>query len=91
LPFNLQRFLPGRVPVTEIIELPDFRYDTIRVEVELQGVRRTFDLGDPMERMVLDITTQVALGSNGHPTFASIDPIARGFLADVRAAMGQAA
>jgi hypothetical protein len=90
LPFGLDRFVPGQRPVTQIIEFPDFRYDTIKVQIELNGTTQTFDLGEPLGRMSLDISGDVTLGRNGHPTFETIDPRARAFLATVRAAMGHA-
>lgn len=89
LPYALQRFIPGTRPVSGIIQLPGFRYDTIKVDIDLQGTRRTFDLGHLLERMVLDVTAAVVLGQDGHPTFASIHPIAQGYARDVRAEMGQ--
>ena len=70
--------------VQDVIELKDFEYDNVKVEIELNGKSKTFDLSDILKiRASNDITEDVALGADGHPVFESIDGIAVDYLRDV--------
>ena len=63
--------------VNEMIELQHYDYDTIKVELDVGGSRKTIDLSDTMKlRAYYDISSEVEIGSDGHPVFASIDSIA---------------
>ena len=64
--------------VSQMIELHDFDYETVKVELEVAGSRRTVDLSNLMKlRAYYDITSELEVGTNGHPVFVSIDGIAR--------------
>ena len=64
--------------VNEMIELRDFDYDNVKVELEIGGSRRTLDLSNITKlRANYDITRELKVGTNGHPVFASIDAIAK--------------
>ena len=67
--------------LNELIELPDFDYDTIKVEFQVEGARRTVNLARlDLFRPYYDITEDVELGANGFPAYASIDEIAHDHL-----------
>jgi hypothetical protein len=56
-----------------IVEIPNFDYDTIKVDVDIAGTRRSVDLGKLFKISAnVDITDEVELGSNGHPTKDSV-------------------
>ena len=80
----------GRPP-DQLIELSeisdvDFDYDTVKVELEMNGTRRTVDLSDLSKlRAYYDITSDVEVGTNGHPVFESIHAIASDLLDDALA------
>ena len=79
----------GKRDVNEMIELHDFKYDTVKVELDLAGSRRTVDLSDIMKlRAYYDITLELEVGANGHPVFASIDGIARDLMSKVLHSIG---
>ena len=80
--------LSGRRNVSEMIELRDFDYDKVKVEVELAGSRKTIDLSDIMRlRANYDITSEIEVGSNGHPVFSSIDGIAQDLMGSLLATL----
>ena len=75
----------GNRSVTEMIELRDFDYDNVKVEIELNGKRKIFDLSNIMSLQAnYDITQDVAIGGDGHPVFESIDALALDLLEDFR-------
>ena len=75
----------GQRSSNEIIEIQDFRYDKVKVEVELNGNRRTIDLSDTNKlRAYIDISQSVRLGNDGHPLFESINEKAQELLQDLR-------
>ena len=78
--------------VSDLIELPgDFRYDTVKIEVDRGGEKKVMDLADLQRvRSTLNITDEVRLGSDGHPLYESIDEVARTYLDEVTAMLGQA-
>jgi hypothetical protein len=70
--------------VNEILELKesDGDYDTIKIEVEIGGLKKIINLGNLSRvRNYFDISNdpQLSLGVNGHPTFDSIDQIAHSY------------
>ena len=89
-PIDPKVFLPFlRTPkklrkVNQILELKesDGDYDTIKIEVEIGGLKKIINLGDfSRVRNYFDISKdpQLLLGSNGHPTFDSINQIAHSY------------
>lgn len=85
---RLTQFLNGQRPITAIYELP-YDYETVKVEVELNGRYRTIDLAH-LERFRAnyDISDEVEMGANGHPTFESIDSSALRLLDDLTMTIG---
>ncbi len=60
--------------VNRLVELPDFDYNVIKAELEINGKRKIIDLTNPYRlRSYYDVTNDVEIAPNGHPTFRSID------------------
>lgn len=79
----------GNRSVNEIIELHDFDYNNVKVEIELQGHRKTIDLSNVQKlRSYYDVTSLIQIGTNGHPIFSSIDEAAIKLLNDLSSAIG---
>jgi hypothetical protein len=84
-------FLDGKGKVNDIVELEDFEYDTIKCEVEINGVTRTIDLSRPSKiRSFHDVSGKIKT-ERGHPIFSSIDYAARDLLGDLLAEMREVA
>lgn len=72
-----------------MLEIRGFEYDTVKVEIEMDGNRRTIDLSNLMKlRAHYDITREVQIGTNGHPVFSSIDGVAKQLVDDLLNSMG---
>jgi len=85
---RLRPVLDGRKDASEFIQLRSIEYDTVKIELEISGTRRTINLDNPDSlRATTDVTQEVDITSNGHPDFASIDRVAREILADVNKAL----
>ena len=79
----------GNRNVKNMIELTNFDYDNVKVELDVGGSRRTVDLSNTFKlRAHYDITSELEIGPNGHPKFASIDSIATELLQDLRKTLG---
>ena len=79
-------FINGDRELTGILELPHFEYENVKLEVELNGNRRTIDLSHlDRLRAQYDVTDQVEIGVDGHPTFASIHDYSVSLLNDLSA------
>ncbi len=86
---RIREFLDGKRKLNSLIELQNFEYDSVKVEVNIGGTRRTLDLSDLSKlRPYYDISSGVKIGDNGHPTYTSIDAIARTLTNDLLASMG---
>jgi len=69
---RVQEVLRGRRRVQDFVELRDFEYDDVKLEVDVGGRRRTIALSQPDHLGgYLDITDDVEIGQDGHPTFES--------------------
>lgn len=67
-------------PLDRVIEVDGFDYDTIKVNLEINGKRRIMDLSNPYAiASYYDITKEVET-ENGIPIFRSIDAIAQNLL-----------
>ena len=85
---RLAPVISGRRHVTEFLELKSIEYDAVKIEVEVGGTRRTINLDNPDAlRATTDVTQEVEIAANGHPTIESIDSVARDILADVNKAL----
>lgn len=81
---RLQDFFNSDRSINEFIELENFEYDTVKVELKLRNKTRTINLGEPNSlRSYIDITETIDMGYNGHPIFESLDNEAKEILADL--------
>lgn len=61
-----------------IVEIPNFDYDTIKVDIDMAGKRRSIDLGNIMRISgTIDITDEVETDDSGHPTKDSFVKVAK--------------
>ncbi|MEG4291513.1 hypothetical protein Q5692_29660 [Microcoleus sp. C2C3] len=83
---TIKKFFASKSSVKTLVELRDFNfdYDTVKVDVEIEGSIRTFDLGRLFKaRSNYDISDQVALDTDEHPTFASMQMITKSYLKEI--------
>ena len=81
-------YLGGNRELNQIIEIPYFEYENVKVEVEINKNKRTIDLSDLSKiRAYYDIDG-VQLSEEGHPAFDSINQKARSLLRDLSETMG---
>jgi len=83
---KIKNFFESKASVRSLIELRDFNfsYDTVKVEVEVNGSLRIFDLGRlHRARTYYDISEQVVLDADDHPTFSSIHEITKIYLKEI--------
>ena len=86
---RIRAVLDGKRQIKEMVELPDYDYDNVKVEIDVRGSKKTLDLSDVMKmRAYVDITSDVRIGDDGHPEFASIDTIAQGLMNSLLAQIG---
>lgn len=77
-------FLKGNRALNKIVELHDFNYEDIKVELMVNKNHRTISLTNLNKvRAYYDITDKVKLDKSGHPSFESIDNIGRELLEDL--------
>ena len=82
---RLKDVVSGKRQLQNMIELQDFPYDTVKVELNVNGRTRTVDLGNlGRARAYYDVDKDVKRGANGHPLFDSIDKVAEELLTDIR-------
>ena len=75
--------------INQMTELQGYDYDTVKVELELGGSRRTLDLSNINKlRAHYDISDDVDVGANGHPIFASIDKAAHDLMDTLMSTIG---
>ena len=75
--------------VNKMLELHEFDYDTVKIELELAGRRRIVDLSNIMKlRAYYDLPSELEVGANGHPVFTSIDSIAQDLIGGLLDTLG---
>ena len=86
---KIRRVLAGQTEVKSMYEIRDYDYDNVKIELDINGRTRTIDLCH-IERLrtYFDVTENVKIGTNGHPTFTSIDQYAKELMKDIIATMG---
>jgi hypothetical protein len=63
----------GRIDRSNTIEISGIEYDDVKIQVDIEGQKKTVDLSDIQKfRMSLDVTDEVQTGSDGHPTYSTI-------------------
>jgi hypothetical protein len=82
-----KQILKDKKTVAEVF--PDDNIKSFQLTTDYQGGRRTFDLLDPEDIFPYqNISSDVQIGKNGHPTFDSIDEAARTALDDLKIRIG---
>lgn len=65
--------LHGRRRVSEIVEVAGFEYSDAKLVIEIGGQQRTLNLADLSKlRPTYNISDEIELGEDGHPTFESL-------------------
>ena len=83
---KIKNFFDSKSSVKTLVELRDFNfdYDTVKVDVEIEGSIRTFDLGRlSKSRTYYDISDKVALDNDEHPTVTSMQVITKSYLNEI--------
>ena len=83
------KFLKGEKRLNRLVELADFEYENVKVDVSINNKPKVIDLGNDFKiRPYIDITDEVEInGENGHPKFDSIDKIANELMNDLNKMM----
>ena len=78
----------GKAATSDIIEINGIEYDNIKVEIDLDGKKKTLNVSDIRKmRMNFDITDNITFGADGHPTFDSIREEGEDLLPDLEKAL----
>lgn len=81
---RLKAVLDGKRQIKNLVEIDNFEPHVVKLNIDYGGKPRVVDLGRPNEmRAYEDITKKVETGSDGHPTFDSIDKLARELLTEL--------
>ncbi len=90
-PQTIRNFLNKHQGGESVLELEglEFPYDHVKIQVNINGKRRTMDVADPTKlRPSFDVTEQLApMGANGHPRFAAISQIAKEIMSDINSVL----
>ncbi|TSP09979.1 hypothetical protein [Cupriavidus campinensis] len=86
---GLADVLLGKRNVAQIMTLPNLPYDTIKLELDVNGRRRTMDVGKPFKLSPnIDITEEVETAEDGHPVWDDVSAVAREFSGELLSAQG---
>jgi len=81
---RIHEVVNGKRQPKELIEIRSFEYDNVKIEIDINGNKRTIDLSNINNiRPYIDISQDVRLGNDGHPLFESIEKIAQDLLSDL--------
>ncbi len=71
----------GQIDRSNIIEINSIEYDNVKLDIDIGGKIQTVDLSDIKKfRMALDVTDNVIIGNDGHPTYNSMTEAAEGIM-----------
>jgi hypothetical protein len=89
IPDWLSDIVSGRTARSDFIEMSGVEYDNVKVEIDLNGKRKTLNLSDVRKlRMNIDVTDEVSFGNDGHPVFESIRELSNNLLVDLADSLG---
>ncbi|AFY96190.1 hypothetical protein [Chamaesiphon minutus] len=83
---KVQSFFDSKSDVKKLIEIRDFKfdYDTVKIEVEINGSVRIFDLGNlGKAKASYDISDRIIMDSDEHPNFDSIHKVAEEYMSEI--------
>jgi hypothetical protein len=76
------------VDIKQLISIPDFEYNDVKVEFDIEGHKRVLSISNPDNlKAEYDITDEIEI-NGGHPTFDSINRIARNYLLEIITDLG---
>ncbi|MEX2299480.1 MAG: hypothetical protein WD733_01015 [Bryobacterales bacterium] len=81
---RIGKYVNGDVNLNRFVELEDFSYDTVKLDVTKNGETRVIDLNKLKMRGFYNISADVERDATGNPTFESIDEAARELLQDIK-------
>lgn len=87
LPFidKIKELIEKNQDPKHLIEIHNFDYDDIKVEIDLNGNKRTIHLAELGNiRPYYDISDKIVKDKDGHPTFESIDSVAYDLFDDIK-------
>ena len=58
--------------VRDVFELPALDFDTVKAEVKVGRKTQTVDFGKRLNTPILDLTSSVQFGPDGHPTYSTL-------------------
>lgn len=80
----LEQIIDQNQNPSQVIELPDYEYENLKVEVTMGDSVRTLNLLKPDKlNTSYDITNDIEYGTDGHPDFSSIDEYTKDLLLDL--------
>jgi hypothetical protein len=86
---TIKQVILGKKNLSEIITIPSWEYDAVKLDLEFGGRRRTVDVGKPNKVSAnLDITEDVKAGGDGHPLWEEIVPASAEFASDILSTQG---
>lgn len=81
---RIKEFFNKDRPVNELVEIQNFSYDTVKLDVEINGNTYYYDLGNIGKmRQSLNITNDIILDADGSPVFDSIHKRAVEYLNEI--------
>lgn len=81
---KINSFLSGKKKFDSLIQIQGFEYNTVQVDVKINGSLRRIDLSREKEiRAYFNVTDSLSLQDSGHPRFESIDVEAQKLLDDL--------
>ena len=85
---RLSQFLSGKRDISSVLEMEAFAYDTLKLEVDLDGRSVTVDLSDFGRARPTYSVTNIEYGLDGHPKYESVKGEAIYLLQTLRNSMG---
>lgn len=71
--------------LNNLVEIDNFEYDTVKLEVKINNKPRTISLDNEQKmRPIFDITNEINTNASQHPIFESIDIFSKGFLEEFK-------
>lgn len=81
---QIKRFLDGEIQIDRLIEIQNYDYEDVKIEVNINNKPKVIPLGNLNKiRPYYDIDHELTVGDNGHPDFDSIDRISRNLMQDL--------
>lgn len=89
---NLFNVIDKKIKLSEVIEIPHFKYDNVKVEIDINGLPKTLDMSN-LNRIMpyFDVTGEVKIREeDGNPSPDSIDKVAKELLIQLNKAIPRA-